>query len=175
MHSGKHSYSNSNTVVLSDITVFNDDLGLYGKADCIELHKCRNGISIMGTEGHFKVCIIEYKPTACKNKPYRLEDAIQVYAQKVCIDKIFSCDCDGYLYYSDTRRRVQIPFGEEAKHFDQLLRETLTQVRSYKEKGEIPPQSRSKKCNGCSLKCFCLPTSHTFLVHKQILSVGGEP
>lgn len=173
VHTGEHAFSNKNIVTYSDVSVFHDELDLLGKVDCIEFHKSSKGIRIPDREGYFKVCIIEYKPSACKDADFRLEDALQVYAQKVCVDYIFGCDCEGYLYYSDIRRRVHIPFNTEIDKFKKLLEETLSQIKRFREKETMPPPKRSKKCNGCSFKSFCLPGIRTDLVRKRILSEGG--
>lgn len=170
VHSGEHAFSNKNIITYSDVTVFHDELGLIGKVDCIEFYKSSNGIQIPGKKGYFKVCVVEYKPSAFKNASYRIEDALQVYAQKVCVDNIFGCDCEGYIYYSDIRRRVHIPFETDIDNFKKLLSETLTQIKQFKEKESVPPPKRSKKCNGCSFKSFCMPNIQSSLVRKQILS-----
>ena len=35
-------------------------------------------------------------------------------------------------------------------------------MRTYKEKGQIPPLQKSQKCNGCSLKDICMPRLKNF-------------
>ena len=31
------------------------------------------------------------------------DDLMQVFAQKICVDYVFGCDCDGVIYYADVK------------------------------------------------------------------------
>ena len=37
---------------------------------------------------------------------------MQVFAQKICVDYVFDCDCEGYLYYADVKKRMRLPLSE---------------------------------------------------------------
>lgn len=43
VHLGKHQFKSNNKVVLSSVTLYNDELDLYGVADCIEFCKNKDG------------------------------------------------------------------------------------------------------------------------------------
>ncbi len=85
----------NNKVVLSSVTLYNDELDLYGVADCIEFCKNKDGVPIDGLDGKYTVRLVEYKPTQPKDGSIRETDAIQVFAQKLCADYIWKCNSEG--------------------------------------------------------------------------------
>lgn len=121
VHSGKHQFKSNNKVVLSSVTLYNDELDLYGVADCIEFCKNKDGVPIDGLDGKYTVRLVEYKPTQPKDGSIRETDAIQVFAQKLCADYIWKCNSEGCIYYADTRKRVKMPFDEEYDRYKALL------------------------------------------------------
>ncbi|MCI8631807.1 MAG: Dna2/Cas4 domain-containing protein, partial [Firmicutes bacterium] len=93
MHERVHGSENSYTPykgrkVYTAVKVYNDkpEYGIYGVTDCIETDEKQN------------ICIVEYKPTKPKTSDYNFEDLMQVFAQKICVDYIFKCDCDAVIY-----------------------------------------------------------------------------
>lgn len=92
--------------VFSAVSVYHDDYGLFGIVDCLEGSPSANGVKLIGEEERYHLCIVEYKPTKPKNKLYYHEDMMQVFAQKICVDYVFHCDCDAVLYYADVRQRI---------------------------------------------------------------------
>ena len=131
--------------VYTDLDIWNDAYGLYGKLDCLEVG---GGYTI-----------VEYKPTQPKyDRPCRLEDALQVYAQKKCVDAMFGCDCAGVIYYADTKRRQELPLQEPG--LEALLTGTLAQMRACIDEGRIPPVPDKQHCSGCSMKDLCIPAAH---------------
>ena len=175
VHSGEHRISTKDSLVLSDVTVYHDELDLYGMVDCMEFHKSAEGLALPGKSGNYQICIVEYKPTAGKGIGVRAEDALQVYAQKVCTDNSFGGNCNAYLYYSDTRKRVKLPFETEADTFSHLLQDTLAQMRAFLEAEEIPPARYGPKCHGCSLREFCLPDIRADKIQNVVMAQGGVP
>ena len=113
VHSGRHEVKNSKRIELSSVTVYNDELDIFGVTDCIEFVKNDNGVYIEYLNGKYDIKIIEYKPTSPKNGEIRETDAIQVFAQKLCVDWMWGCESEGFIYYSDTRKRVKLPFDIE--------------------------------------------------------------
>ncbi len=118
--------------------------------------------------GNYKVTLVEYKPTRPKNGEISRPDAIQVFAQKLCADKIYGCDCEGVLYYSDVRRRVKLPFGEEYEEYYSMLTKLLREMRAVLDSGVIPRRLSGQKCNGCSLESVCMPKCTAYSVRKEI-------
>ncbi|MBQ8495989.1 MAG: CRISPR-associated protein Cas4 [Clostridia bacterium] len=150
---GKYSASRG-TIQERSVRVFQDEWGLFGVLDCLELKKDKNGVEIPIYSGKYTVSIVEYKVTAPKNNQIRIEDRMQLLGQKICVDSLFSCHADTYFYYHDTRRREKIEFSEEDYSF---LKQTLTEIREIKQKGIIPPIRNDQYCSGCSMKDICLP------------------
>lgn len=144
------SYTMRGKTVYAAVTVWNDlpQYELFGVTDCIEADK--NGL-----------CIVEYKPTRPKAGDYREEDAVQLYAQKLCVDFVLGSDCRGEIYYADVRKRVRVPFEKLAPGFDTKLRAALEQMRAYRASGRIPPIMKNQFCGGCSMKDICMPKVKT--------------
>lgn len=146
VHDSKQRYTSKNRKIYTSVPVYNDlaEYNLYGVTDCIEK---------IGDD----YCIVEYKPTKPKERTYNLDDLMQVFAQKLCVDYVFSCDCTAEIYYADVKRRFPLPLRENYLEYDKLLKETLNKMREYLIKGEIPEIQKNQKCNGCSMKDLCMP------------------
>lgn len=147
LHSKVHSaseFSAKGKQVYTSVHVWNDEWKIHGVLDTLE----RDGN---------KWRIVEYKPTMPKGREYNVEDAMQVFAQKICVDSIFNTSCQCCIYYGDTKRRIVLPFEEEGEYFTQLLTDTLAKMRSCLLRGEIPPISKDRHCSGCSMKDQCMP------------------
>ena len=149
MHKRVHtdgSYMSRNKEVYTSVKVYNDlpQYGIYGVTDCIEV---KDGV----------YSIVEYKPVKPRKCEFNYEDLMQVFAQKLCADYVFDCDCDGYIYYADVKKRVRLPLAENFNKYDENLREILTQIREHLSKGIIPPIRKGQNCSGCSMKDICIP------------------
>lgn len=150
VHNPKAPYSSSGKKCYTSVSVYNDksEYNLYGVTDCIEVtgdEKCN-------------LCIVEYKPTKPKNKAYNFDDLMQVFAQKICVDYVFNCDCDGVLYYADVKKRIRLPLKENFSEYDDILKRTLAEMRNLISKGKIPEIVKNRNCSGCSMKDICMPT-----------------
>lgn len=146
--------------IFTAVPIYNDldEYGLFGVADLLELIERKNGIAIAGRDKKYQIRIVEYKPTKPKTGDYRHEDLMQVFAQKLCVDYVFGGDCDAALYYTKERRRVPLPLRENFPEYDAELKDILSQMRAYLEKGVIPPVRKGQKCSGCSMKDICMPS-----------------
>lgn len=175
VHSGAHSFSDSRKAVRSDIAVYNDmpEYDIFGITDCVEFVKSKDGGEICGLDGKYKVCIVEYKPKAPKDTPFRETDAIQVFAQKICADYVWNCGSEAYIYYDDIRRRVKLPFDTEYEKYDEMLKSLLAEMRQLLSKNDIPPRRKGQKCSGCSLSDYCFPKEKKYSVREIILSQKG--
>lgn len=147
------SYS-SNCITERSVRVYNDELGIFGVLDCLEFKKSNTASYLPKLSGRYAVSIIEYKVTAPKKGVVRKDEHMQLLAQKLCVDSIFSCDCETYFYYGDTRRKEKIAFTEQDRSF---LIQTLDEIRKVKHEGIIPPIRKEQYCSGCSMKDICLP------------------
>lgn len=168
VHDGKHKYQGGSKIELSCVAVYHDDLDLYGITDCIEFVKSADGVWIERLGGKYTVNIIEYKPKQPKEDTIRETDAIQVYAQKLCADYIWNCESCGYIYYSDTRKRICLPFDEEKEKYDELLKKLISEMNEITERGIIPDKKRGQKCSGCSMQDLCMPQKKTYSVRSVI-------
>lgn len=153
VHNPKASYSSSGKKCYTSVSVYNDksEYNLYGVTDCIEVtgdEKCN-------------LCIVEYKSTKPKNKDYNFDDLMQVFAQKICVDYVFNCDCDGVLYYADVKKRIRLPLKENFSEYDDILKKKLAEMRDLISKGKIPEIVKNRNCSGCSMKDICMPTLKT--------------
>ena len=147
LHERVHSpdrFSGRGKKVHTAVSVWNDDYGIYGVTDCIE-------------ETARGLCIVEYKPTKPKNADWSEDDAMQVYAQKLCVDAVFGGNCEAVLYYADVKQRVRLPFAQQREEFDAKLRGVLSQMREALRNGTIPPIRLGQPCSGCSLRDICIP------------------
>ena len=175
VHDGSHRFSDNTKIVRSEIAVYNDllEYDIFGITDCIEFIKNPNGSEICGLDGKYNVKIVEYKPKAPKNSEYNEADAIQVFAQKICADFIWKCSSEAYIYYSDTRKRVKLPFENEYEKYDGLLKKLLSQMRELLKKQEIPPRQKGQKCSGCSMADICFPKERKYNVRDIIMTQKG--
>lgn len=146
------------------VSLYSEKLGIYGKADLIELVRDRDGVSIAELPGKYLVRLIEYKPTAPKGEVHTA-DRLQVYAQFRCAQELFGERVEAYFYFADTRRRVALSFGNED---EAVLLRVLEEIRSAQQDGEIPPIRIQKGCSGCSMADRCMPRVDTVRVRDAI-------
>lgn len=164
MHSRVHdpdrSYISRGKKVFTSVPVYNDSdpYNLYGITDCLELTHDNHGVSVSGSEEKYNICIVEYKPTKPKNTDYNDDDLMQVFAQKICVDYVFGCNCDGVLYYADVKKRIALPLKENFTEYDTRLKDILSEMRKDLASGCIPKIRKGQKCSGCSMKDLCMPS-----------------
>jgi CRISPR-associated exonuclease Cas4 len=176
VHDGSHSFSDSRKKVRSAIQLYNDlpEYDLYGVADCIEFIASDSGVKIDGFDRKYKVRLVEYKPKAPKGEAFHETDAIQVFAQKLCADYVWKCSSEAYIYYADTRKRVELPFEKEYRAYDTKIKELLAQMREINITHEIPLRKKGQKCSGCSLSDLCFPKDKKYCVKDIVMSMKGE-
>lgn len=175
VHDPDKSYTMRGKKVFTSVPVYNDSdvYNLYGIADCLELTKDKYGVTINGGEEKYRICIVEYKPTKPKNAEYREDDLMQVFAQKICVDYVFGCDCDGMIYYADVKKRIALPLKENFKEYEVKLKNILTEMRRNLAIGQIPGIRKGQKCSGCSMKDLCMPSAKLIQnVQAEIEKIG---
>lgn len=170
VHDPDKSYTMRGKKVFTSVPVYNDSdqYNLYGITDCLEFTKDKCGVAINGSEEKYHICIVEYKPTRPKNADYREDDLMQVFAQKICVDYVFGCDCDGVIYYADVKKRIDLPLKENSREYDIRLKNVLVEMRRNLAIGHIPEIRKGQKCSGCSMKDLCMPST------KPIKDLRGE-
>lgn len=176
VHDGSHNFSDSRKIVRSAVSIYNDlpEYDLYGIADCIEFIRSGSGVNVTGLDGKYSVRIVEYKPKAPKGEPFHETDAIQVFAQKLCADYVWKCDSEAFLYYSDTRKRVRLPFDTDFEKYDVKLKALLNEMHTILERHEIPPRKKGQKCSGCSISDLCFPKDKKYCVRDIVMSMKGS-
>ena len=177
VHDPDRSYAQQGKKVFTGVWVYNDakEYNLYGVTDCIEATQARDGV-VIGKDGvKYRLCIVEYKPTQPKEGGYREDDLMQVFAQKICVDAVFGCDCSGVLYYADAKKRVQLPLKENFALYDQKLKKLLCEMRERRRNGNIPPVRKGQFCSGCSMKDLCMPSLKSAVkIRARILKQSEE-
>lgn len=163
-------YSKTKKMV-NAVSVFNDDLEIYGVLDALELIKSENGVSIPSFSGKYELCIVEHKPTAPKNsnQGFNEDDALQVFAQKISLDSTFKTNSKAVLYYANEKKRVQLPFEAEYNRYMSMLELSLAEMRDFLENNEIPPIRPKQKCAGCSFKDLCMPVLKKQKTNKDLI------
>lgn len=127
-------------------------LGISGECDVVEFHQKEEGVKLHGHRGFYEIYPIEYK----KGKPKESEeDILQLTAQTMCLEEMFSTDIpEGAIFYGETRRRECIKITEELKL---EVKNMVEEMRQYYVRRYTPQVKNSKRCNSCSLKDICLP------------------
>ncbi len=177
VHDPETTYTLRGRKVFASLPVYCDlpGYGLVGKADCVEGTPSAAGARMDDSGRLYALCVVEYKPTMPKGRDYNYDDAMQVFAQKVCIDAIFHCDCQAALYYADVKKRVALPFSAARDQWDGELRAILKSMREDLESNRIPPIRDGQKCAGCSMKDLCMPSlKRRFTVRERIARILEE-
>lgn len=176
VHSGQHDFSSKNKVVKSSVTIYNDEseFDMFGIADCIEFERSRHGTYVPELNDYFLIKVIEYKPKPPKEGDFHESDAIQVFAQKKCVDYIWKGDCECYIYYSSIKRRVKLPFDTQRDQYNEMLINYLKRMREILETETIPAIRKGQKCSGCSIEGVCFPKSIDYNVKGIIMSMDGK-
>ena len=142
------------SIVERSVQVYDDEWGLFGVLDALELKPSRQGVFIPKYRERFALTVIEYKPSVPRSEHALFADRMQLLAQKICADRVFGAECSVCFYYANTRKRVGVCFEEE----DQIsLAEILRTIADCRREGRIPPPQKSAFCSGCSMKDICLP------------------
>lgn len=127
-------------------------LGISGECDVVEFHEKDEGVKLQGHRGLYEIYPIEYK----KGKPKESEeDILQLTAQVMCLEEMFSSDIqEGALFYGETRRREPVKITEELRN---QVKDIVKEMHQYYERRYTPQVKYSKRCNSCSLKNICMP------------------
>lgn len=126
------------------LPLFNDRLGLVGKADVVEF--LPDGTPYP----------VEYKHgSRQKRAEVAACDDLQLAGQALCLEEMTGRAVpEGALFYATSRRRRIVPITE-ALH--QRLEQAVNEVRSMIATGSMPPPVNDERCNACSLHDLCQP------------------
>ncbi len=141
-----------NTVISRGMSVHSHSLGAAGKCDVVEFHRDSQGVAINSWEELWLPFPVEYKHGEPKENNC---DAAQLCAQAICLEEMLCCKIPrGALFYGQTKRRLPVEFSDGLR---QEVKTALDEMHTLYKRGYTPKVKRTKACNACSLKEFCLP------------------
>ena len=127
-------------------------LGLSGVCDVVEFTASPDGVKLPNRDGLYLAAPVEYKHGKEK---YDHSDETQLCAQAMCLEEMLSVSIpQGYLYYGETRHRVEIELTAELRT---LVSDMSDEMHNYFSRGYTPRVKTSKACRSCSLADICLP------------------
>ena len=139
-------------VTARSVPVASYRLGLSGVCDVVEFTSSPDGVRLPNSEGLYLPAPIEYKRGKEKRDH---SDETQLCAQAMCLEEMLSTRISrGYLYYGETRHRVEIEFTTELRS---LVQDMSTEMHNYFSRGYTPKVKTHKGCRSCSLADICLP------------------
>lgn len=156
MHKNAHDSLKTETrgdiIITRGMPVFSKELGVYGVCDVVEFHRSDDGISLFGRDGKYLPCPIEYK----KGRPKEdATDLMQLAAQALCLEEMLCCTVkSAYLYYGETRHRVETEITSEIRD---NVRSVFEEMHQYYDRRYTPKVKPAKRCKACSLMDICLP------------------
>lgn len=136
-----------------EMPVVSYELGVTGKCDVVEFHRCDEGVNIFGREGKWLPVPVEYK----RGKAQRNDsDRLQLCAQAICLEEMLNCPPieSAYIYYGETARREAVALSAELR---EKVRSNFAERWGYYWRGYTPRVKARKVCGSCSLKDVCLP------------------
>lgn len=143
--------------VVRAMPVISNKLGLRGVADVVEFQRTEDAIEgvtvrLKNRKGWWRPYPVEYK----RGKP-KLDDrdAVQLCAQAIALEEMLEVSIEfGFLYYAQTKRRVEISFNQGLRtQVDELSRK----MHQMMFEGKTPKAKKGKHCSLCSLKEICQP------------------
>lgn len=139
-------------IIARSVPIASYHLGLSGVCDVVEFTESPEGVKLPGREGLYLPAPVEYKRGKPKREP---SDEAQLCAQAICLEEMLSVTiASGYLYYGETRHRVQVELSAELR---ELVRGMAREMHAYFQRGYTPRVKPFKGCRSCSLADVCLP------------------
>lgn len=127
------------------IPLISRQLGLYGVADLLEVHKQENDHNITYS-------LVEYK----RGKPKPDDrDEVQLCAQAMCLEEMRNTSIyEGYIYYEMIKNRHHVVFSDTLRN---RVKELARAMHAYYAQGITPAATKSRRCKNCSLANVCIP------------------
>lgn len=140
-------------ITMRDMPVKSERLGISGCCDAVEFFPVDNGITLHGRQGQWGICPVEYKHGHQKSDDC---DRLQVTAQAICLEEMFSCRIDeGAVFYHETRKREKFCLTDELR---EAVCHSFAEMHDMFIRGYTPTVKKHRGCNSCSLKEICLPS-----------------
>jgi len=145
-----------NTITWRAHSLISYRLGLYGRADIVELFHTADddpdSIKINEKNGRWKLVPVEYK----RGKPKPDEcDEVQLCAQAICLEEMYNINLkEGFIYYGATRHRHNVDFN---KRLREQVEAHSKRMHEIFYNGTTPLADYRSHCRSCSLADICLP------------------
>jgi len=141
-----------NVIISRAFPLVSYTLGLNGIADVIEYTRSDQGILIPDFDGLWTMKPVEYK----RGKPKIDErDEVQLCAQVMCLEEMFSVGIDeADFYYNEIRRRQHLEITDELRG---LVSSLADEMHTIFLKGITPEANSGMNCALCSLVDVCMP------------------
>ncbi len=151
-HDGPEIESRGDTLIMRGLRVASRSLNVTGICDVVEFTNSPDGISLYGRDGLWRAYPVEYK----RGEPKEHDaDELQLCCQAMCLEEMLLCEIpEGSLYYGETRRRLRVALTEDMRS---RVRDMLTEMQGYYDRGYTPKANPTKACAACSLNEICLP------------------
>ena len=152
-HDPSLSEKRGDLITVRTLRVFSSELGISGECDVVEFRRDdENGAKLRGREGRWMPTPIEYKSGSSKAGD---ADRLQLCAQAMCLEEMHGVDIElGYMFYGETHRREKVYINCELR---QAVKDAVSEMHSYMNRGYTPKVKTGKFCSACSLKELCLP------------------
>ena len=139
-------------IIARSVPVASYRLGLSGVCDVVEFTSSPDGVQLPGHTGSYLPAPIEYKRGKEKHDH---SDEAQLCTQALCLEEMLTVAIPkGYLFYGETRHRVEIELTAELRN---LVKDMAEEMHNYFQRGYTPKVKTSKACRSCSLADICLP------------------
>lgn len=139
-------------LTIRGLSVKSERLGITGTCDAVEFVPSRDGISLNGYDGFWKIIPVEYKHGSSKSDDC---DRLQTVAQALCLEEMFSCKIDeAHIFYNESRRREKFETSSEMR---EKVKNAVNEMHDYYSRGYTPKVKPNKSCRSCSLADLCLP------------------
>ena len=157
-------YARSGYRVARALPVWNDDIGLIGKADVVEFH----------ADGH--AYPVEYKYGSRHKAPAIAAcDDVQLGAQAMCLEAMTGVPVpEGAIFYAKSKKRRVVPITSALR---ETVLKTALAVRKMPTNEVMPaPLVADSRCKECSLIDICQPfVQVTLAQHAEVRAALFDP
>ena len=152
-HDPSLSEKRGDLITVRALRVLSSELGISGECDVVEFRRDdENGTKLRGRDGRWMPTPIEYKSGSSKAGD---ADRLQLCAQSMCLEEMLGVEIElGYMFYGETHRREKVYINAELR---QAVKDAVSEMHGYMNRGYTPKVKTGKFCNACSLKELCLP------------------
>jgi len=154
-HSGEIE-SRPGVLIRRTLPIHSFRLGLSGQADIVEFLPVKAGsagVKLEGRSGFWAPYPIEYKRS--RDKAGSVAYQVQLCAQALCLEEMFSVTVnEGAVYDGTTKRRQIVPVGSSLRQQVEFLAQ---QMHALFKAGTTPPPVLKNACRKCSLYNLCQP------------------